>query len=543
VWSGNVVLRETAGLPDCPEASQLREQLRHACEKLKWFFLNTKLCTRGLDIPKDQVFARALAHDGPDYPVDAVLRFSLAHNAGLTAVWEMWAEAAADLYRRQADGYDQILGELIPPDFRTAVREPLEEDAYAAGSNKTALDDWGVFKRLLHERRQQPGRALSTGLAEFDSALGGGLHALTCLAGDTGHGKTTPALLPALGVLRRQGDAAVLFYSLEMPKTRIYERIVCHESGLDYATLCPQTPAAAALPSLQESLRRLEQTVLRRLKVVDATALRRLGEPLTDTLILQHRQELLQETGASRVLVVLDYLQIVDVPKDSGAGLEADQYLLRLLRSAHAATVTVKQPDGDAFLVLSRVRKRQGAGPLTLDDLLGSGGIKHDPGTVLFLEPTDGGTGPDALNRGGEWSDLDRLRALSLTAPGRRTLGRLNLRVYACADYFQRWDAFFCWQPPGEAVASCAGRDRPGRPDGHQGNLAALSGRRHRSGPLLPRQALQRQEALAAGVVGAGVRLGGGRAGTRPRGGNNDRRGGRRRPGRLNHPERRPELS
>jgi hypothetical protein len=64
-----------------------------------------------------------------------------------------------------------------------------------------------------------------------------------------------------------------------------------------------------------------------------------------------------------------------------------------------------------------------------------------------------------ALDRSGGWSDLDQVRALTLTAPGRRTLRRLHLRVYACADYLQRWDAFFCWQPPAPAAAPSSGDD------------------------------------------------------------------------------------
>jgi hypothetical protein len=64
-----------------------------------------------------------------------------------------------------------------------------------------------------------------------------------------------------------------------------------------------------------------------------------------------------------------------------------------------------------------------------------------------------------ALDRSGGWSDLDQVRALPLTAPGRRALDRLHLRVYACADYLQRWDAFFCWQPPAPAAAPSSGDD------------------------------------------------------------------------------------
>lgn len=44
-----------------------------------------------------------------------------------------------------------------------------------------------------------------------------------------------------------------------------------------------------------------------------------------------------------------------------------------------------------------------------------------------------------------EWFELSRLRALAACSPGRRQLGEIHLRIYAGADYLERWNKYFGW--------------------------------------------------------------------------------------------------
>lgn len=65
-----------------------------------------------------------------------------------------------------------------------------------------------------------------------------------------------------------------------------------------------------------------------------------------------------------------------------------------------------------------------------LDDLTP---LKTELGVVAVgLSPTKG-----------EWIALERMRDLARTPPGQRLLDQLHVRVYASADYLERWGAFF----------------------------------------------------------------------------------------------------
>jgi len=51
------------------------------------------------------------------------------------------------------------------------------------------------------------------------------------LGGDKGVGKTSLALQAILAALGHQKDLGAVIYSLDMPKTRIYQRLLCLEAG------------------------------------------------------------------------------------------------------------------------------------------------------------------------------------------------------------------------------------------------------------------------------------------------------------------------
>src|SRR6202040_1762499 len=86
-------------------------------------------------------------------------------------------------------------------------------------------------------RRKNPHRALRTGIKGLDRALGGGLSGITFLGGCPGIGKTTLALVAAISALKTHPYLAVLFLALDMTKDAMFDRLICHEAGVDYATL------------------------------------------------------------------------------------------------------------------------------------------------------------------------------------------------------------------------------------------------------------------------------------------------------------------
>jgi hypothetical protein len=48
---------------------------------------------------------------------------------------------------------------------------------------------------------------------------------------------------------------------------------------------------------------------------------------------------------------------------------------------------------------------------------------------------------------------LDQVQDLALTTVGRRTLDKMNVRIYTAADYINRWNTVFGWQGPSGAAS------------------------------------------------------------------------------------------
>jgi replicative DNA helicase len=324
---------------------------------------------------------------------DAVFRYSLARRENLKRVSDELEERALKAYYEAPDGYDEVLGDFIPEDFRKAARENLAERAYVAGTNPTAAQDVGAYAARRRARRLSGRRGLATGLAALDGPLGG-LRGVTFLGGGPGVGKTSLALALAVGALRADPKLAVLFYSLDMPKDVIYDRVYCRESGVDYTTIVTGEHTTEVGERLHAAYLTLSQHVLPRLRVVEAHNVRddlrdesNGARPLTWVVFAEHTNRLQQATGAERLLVVVDYFQLLDVPAD-GSPQDIDFRRVELVQQAQAYTRTGRQPDGDPWLVISEVRKGEAgrASPLTLDDLMGSRRLGYGAEAVLLLD-------------------------------------------------------------------------------------------------------------------------------------------------------------
>jgi replicative DNA helicase len=138
---------------------------------------------------------------------------------------------AAQQYQSKADEYDLVLADFIPANFREWARKGLARKAYVENTHTMAAEDWGVFVEIQQRRDKGETDVLPTGIAKLDEMLGG-LRGITVLGADKGVGKTSLALQVVLNVLRANSNVAALIYSLDMGKTRIYERLLCCETGI-----------------------------------------------------------------------------------------------------------------------------------------------------------------------------------------------------------------------------------------------------------------------------------------------------------------------
>jgi replicative DNA helicase len=150
-----------------------------------------------------------------------------------------YAEIVRDAARKRwliqvAEGLakDAFSGEVDPEEAIANVQsnlarsEDAERDVYAASELVDA------FLKTATERKENPDSfGLETGIVPLDNALGGGLAAgLYILAARPSMGKTSVALQAVSNVAKRQERA--LFFTLEMSRDQLVERIVTSEAGV-----------------------------------------------------------------------------------------------------------------------------------------------------------------------------------------------------------------------------------------------------------------------------------------------------------------------
>ena len=208
---------------------------------------------------------------------------------------------------------------------------------------------------------------LSTGMEDLDHKLGG-LQApsLIVIAARPGMGKTALALNIAEHV-SRQGDP-VLFYSLEMGRAQLLQRLIADETGIgtdrqrggplnrkEYLSLASAAADLGGLPLLLDD-----------------------GRERTVAAIRAHARRVRRQHGLA--LVIVDYIQLMvtGAPRDRVGELSAlTRELKRLAGDLDVPVVALSQ--------LSReVEKREDKRPL-LSDLRESGSIEQDADQVLFI--------------------------------------------------------------------------------------------------------------------------------------------------------------
>jgi hypothetical protein len=340
-------------------------------------------------------FAKVLPIGWADNNPDAVLRYSVASYLNSDKCCTGLYAKAVQQYAKGTDAYDRLLGDLIPSEISAEGRALAERRAYFQGKNATAAEDWQSYWQGRQRRREQA-FSLSTGLVSLDASLGG-LRGITFLGGQTGVGKTTLALTMAMAALRLCSDVGVLFYSLDMPKTTVYDRLLCSESGLSYKAILAKEIPAETQEHLRAASDRLRQTVLDRLRVIERTAFEEQTDSVA-TILYRHRNELVEATGVRSVLFVIDYFQLLNVSTELSSGVDADYERIDDIQEVQRATCTSYNPQGDPFLIISELRKPDGnRSTLTISDLLGSARLGYAADSALLMEPAGDPTNPDAV--------------------------------------------------------------------------------------------------------------------------------------------------
>jgi replicative DNA helicase len=235
-----------------------------------------------------------------------------------------------------------------------------------------ALDSYmSDLEQRIENRACGVANGLPTGFTGVDKIIGGlQPGTLNTLAALTGFGKTAWALNVAVNVM--QHAKRVLFFSLEMRRNELVQRVLSMEAAVDQSIMRDAE---------------VDEVTLRAIKN-RARALRACDLNIDDqTFLLSGIKSRARQMHARKPLdlIVLDYLQMVQTTPDGRSKHETRaEEIAKLSREMKRLAIELNIP----VLVLAQlnrdVDKRQTKEPV-LSDINESGGIARDSDVVMFV--------------------------------------------------------------------------------------------------------------------------------------------------------------
>lgn len=258
---------------------------------------------------------------------------------------------------------------------------------------------WTRHEEQLDRLRGRSLIGLETGFRPIDQRLLG-LRGVILLGAGPGVGKTVLALQWAVGVCRRHvfNQAVAVFISLELPADALLTRVKCHLTQTDWSlyTRGREQPDGSFrfTPELVE-IRQQAETMLQtegigaRLFIAERQHLTNHTADSISAIV----EEAKRQANANRALVVIDYLQLLELPEDRKvrSDLDADKARFRILQQVQEKSRTPQNPDGDAVLAISEARKPVGDSRKNqlwgtqLADYMGSSRLGYGADAGLFL--------------------------------------------------------------------------------------------------------------------------------------------------------------
>jgi replicative DNA helicase len=255
--------------------------------------------------------------------------------------------------------------------------DALAADALALLTEATSKRGGGGLLSLLSvadtwaaERRRDQTPGVPSGLVDLDALLGGFQRSdLVVLAARPGVGKTALAL-SITPIVAQHGP--VLWYSLEMSKEQLLERLASARTGID-----AQDVRLRRTDDEEERRLMLAVGQLSELPIwVDDTPAAAVGAMRAASLqfAAQH---------GTPALIIVDYLQLATSP-DVAARRNREQEVSSISRGLKALAKELQVPVL-ALAQLSRESERRADRVPILSDLRESGGIEQDSDIVVFI--------------------------------------------------------------------------------------------------------------------------------------------------------------
>jgi hypothetical protein len=152
------------------------------------------------------------------------------------------------------------------------------------------------------------------------------------IAGPEGSGRSAYVLAQAIGALREDPKLVVLHYSLTLDTREQIVRLLAMESGVPANRIRWRDLDPAQCRACDEADFRLRTEVRPRLFLFAAAgseppdADRVAGRPFDPMVVLGHRAQVMQSTGATSFLIVVDDFASIGIARDSIAG-PSDGYI------------------------------------------------------------------------------------------------------------------------------------------------------------------------------------------------------------------------
>ncbi len=231
------------------------------------------------------------------------------------------------------------------------------------------VDTLKGIQRLAQNKGAYTG--IPSGFTAIDEMTGGFQPSdLIVFAGRPSMGKTAFALNLCVNIARE--NKKVLFFSLEMSKEQIAQRLLSYESRIDLKSLRTGNIKESEWSYLVEAAIKLSNLDI----IIDDT-------PSASILDIKSKsRKVFAKEGVDVILI--DYLQIIDVPKNMAVVRSRNEEIGFISRSLKSLAKELNVP----VIVLSQlsrsVEKRVDKRPI-LSDLRESGSIEQDADLVAFL--------------------------------------------------------------------------------------------------------------------------------------------------------------
>lgn len=275
-------------------------------------------------------------------------------------------------------------------------------------------------------------RRMSTGLPSLDNAIGGGLSSgLYILGAIPNLGKSTFALQIAQNI--SAAGNPVLFFSMEMSKSRIASKAICRQLFIDTGN--PKYSSDMLLDRnscndelLMSKLDHAHKTVAE--ECANLYVIER-NEKISSAKDIVHvTEEYIKESGGKKPVVIVDYLQIISGGKENT--FVSDRAIVD--HNIRVLTTLATQKEIPVF-VISAFNRNNYKEEVSMESFKESGAIEYSADVILGMQLKGVGNRKFDINKEKVKNPRD-IEIVVLKQRYGRSGNKFDLKYYPANDYF-----------------------------------------------------------------------------------------------------------